>query len=324
MVHTRGPRMGVKLMQEQLEAARQEKDWYTVQQLYKTLYARYLHTNQTSEIGPLLRDGVCTLLDNKEIASGSELALLLIRYLSERRIPPESPYIDYVLEIASHYPKGNRHPSKVMFIREAVKWSKAPENRNQGDPLLHAKFADMFRKDLDYKAAQAHYLRSHEPQSLASMLHEWKELGHPSERDLFPVRALLQYLVLGDLSNARLMFQAYTEGNTDEATWTPLMNFAKLLLQALEQKDLNLFNRLRDEYAKSIQRDPIFARYLDEVARVFYGVKKPVTGLGELVGEFLEMMNTKGAQPGDDAVYNRGRESGPPDEKLEGILDLSE
>ncbi|XP_049851930.1 Golgi to ER traffic protein 4 homolog isoform X2 [Schistocerca gregaria] len=283
MVHTRGPRMGVKLMQEQLEAARQEKDWYTVQQLYKTLYARYLHTNQTSEIGPLLRDGV-----------------------------------------SSHYPKGNRHPSKVMFIREAVKWSKAPENRNQGDPLLHAKFADMFRKDLDYKAAQAHYLRSHEPQSLASMLHEWKELGHPSERDLFPVRALLQYLVLGDLSNARLMFQAYTEGNTDEATWTPLMNFAKLLLQALEQKDLNLFNRLRDEYAKSIQRDPIFARYLDEVARVFYGVKKPVTGLGELVGEFLEMMNTKGAQPGDDAVYNRGRESGPPDEKLEGILDLSE
>lgn len=314
--------MGLKLMQEQLEVARQEKDWYTVQQLYKTLYARYLHMNRTSEIGPLLRDGVCTLLENKEIASGSELALLLIRYLSEKQLPPKSPYTDYVLEIAAHYPKGNRHPSKMTFIREAVKWSRSQENRNQGDPSLHAKFADMLRKDMDYKAAQAHYLRSQEPQSLVSMLHEWKKLGHPSEEDLFPVRALLQYLVLGDLNNARVMFQTYTEEGAESVTWTPLMNFAKLLLQALEQKDLNFFDRLRDEYSKSIQRDPIFVRYLDEIARVFYNVKKPVSGLGELVGEFLEMMSTNSTHSGNDPIYDHAKGSEPSDERLNEMLDF--
>lgn len=46
---------------------------------------------------------------------------------------------------------------------------------------------------------------------------------------------------------------------------TPLYNFTKFLIQAVEAKEATLVSVLKERYAKSLQRDPELEKYLERV-----------------------------------------------------------
>jgi len=50
---------------------------------------------------------------------------------------------------------------------------------------------------------------------------------------------------------------------------TPLMNFSRFLIQALDVHEFSLVGILREKYAVSLQRDQNFVRYLAHVEKAF-------------------------------------------------------
>ncbi|XP_059454029.1 protein GET4-like [Corylus avellana] len=68
-----------------------------------------------------------------------------------------------------------------------------------------------------------------------------------------------------------------------------LIQFIIYLLQTLQRDALPLFNMLKTSYKTSIERDPAFNEFVDEIAEKFYGVRRrnPLQGV---FGDIFKMM----------------------------------
>jgi hypothetical protein len=274
-----------------LDEAWKDKDYYSVQQVYKSLYARYKASSKYRELREMLENGAIKLLGVNEVASASELASLLLDHYKEVNEVPSETTLQPVLRIFASYQPTETHPSKAAFIVQATNWSKAPSNNNQGAPELHTAFAHHYELKKDYSNAQKHYLRSDDMAGFAKMCLEWSAEGFPGEEDLFFTRPTLMLLALGNLKMANEFFASYTSLLTSTQKDVPLFNFCKFLLLTLERDALPLFEDLRSKYAPSLKRDPTFAQYLDQIASIFFGVKKTSNnGMGGLMGSLFKSL----------------------------------
>lgn len=238
----------------------------------------------------MLESGAIKLLKVGELASASELASLLLDHYQEFKEIPSEATIGPLLRIFSSYSPEDTHPAKAAFVTQAIVWSKHISNNNQGAPELHTAFARDFASRKQYTEAQKHFLRSDDMKSFAQMCVEWSEDGFPGEEDLFFTRPTLMLLALGNLKMANEFFSTYTTLLADAIKKAPLFNFCRFLLMTLERDALDLFNKLRSTYAPSLQRDPTFSQCLDQVAFIFYNVKKPADsgGLNGLMGSLFK------------------------------------
>lgn len=240
----------------------------------------------------MLESGAIKLLKAGEVASASELASLLLDHYKEFNEIPSKETIEPLLRIFSAYDSQERHPAKAAFVNQATTWSKHTSNNNQGAPELHTAFALDFVSRKEYSDAQKHFLRSDNMEAFAKMCVEWSASGLPNEEDLFFTRPTLMLLALGNLKMANSFFSSYTSLLTPAQKSVPLFNFCRYLLMTLERDALTLFNQLRSSYAPSLQRDPIFGQCLDQIAFIFYKVKKPqeAGGINGLMGSLFKSL----------------------------------
>jgi len=140
----------------------------------------------------------------------------------------------------------------------------------------------------DYAAACRHFIRGNKSIEFAKMLQQWSMKGNPSERDLVITRAVFQCLCLQNLALANAVFDKYLDILMD-LPQTPILNFVKMLLLTLERDAYPLMQTLINKYKISVNRDPTFQQYLDQIALVFYKIK-PTSGnnfLNDFVKSFL-------------------------------------
>ncbi|GAQ81470.1 hypothetical protein KFL_000810110 [Klebsormidium nitens] len=292
---------GTSKMVEKLEKTVEAGQYYEAQQMYKSVQARYLGQKKVKEALDLLEAGACTQLKHGQVTCGAELALLLVEALSKFEIPfGEEPLGRirrmYELFPTSEAPKEESGEGSFQdaeeepntdgptttgrgqgcrdFLRAAIKWSEKCGGPAQGAPELHVMLADyVWASAGDLATASRHYLRADKPARFAEVLGEAMQQGYPSEADLVIARAVLQYLSLGNLKDANIVFEE-TKKRADTAVETileasPLMHFIDFLLQTLERDALPLFNLLRHKYKPSLERDPSFQTYIGEIAFKF-------------------------------------------------------
>lgn len=239
----------------------------------------------------MLESGAIKLLKVNEVASAGELASLLLEHYKEANVLPSEASVGPLLRIFASYRTGENHPTKAAFIVQATNWSKHISNNNQGAPELHTAFAHHYWARKDYANAQKHFLRSDDMTGFAKSCYEWAQDGYPGEEDLFLTRPTLMLLALGNLKMANLFFASYTELLGETLKDAPLLNFCKFLLLTLERDALPLFKELTSKYSLSLARDPTFTQYLDQIAFVFFGVKKPSKdGMGGLMGSLFKSL----------------------------------
>lgn len=257
-----------------------------------SIRSRYKSASKYQELKQMLETGAIKLLAVNEVASASELASLLLEHYKELNEIPSKATIEPLLHIFSAYSPTETHPSKAAFVSQATAWSKHILNNNQGAPELHTAFARDFTAAKNYGSAQKHFLRSDDMTGFAKMCLEWSDDGFPGEADLFYTRPTLMLLALGNLKMANAFFASYTELLTEAQRKAPLHNFCRFLLLTLERDALTLFNQLRTSYAPSLQRDPAFGPYLDQIALIFYNVKKPTEqgGINGLMGSLFKSL----------------------------------
>jgi len=260
-----------------LEKSVEDGQFYEAQQMYKTIYSREAKTNTPESIvsiQKLLTSGACIMLSHDYVNEGVELGLLLLQTYKTNHIKPSKETLDVIAKILAVYkpPAQGEEENKTFdnFIKESIRWTVSEGEKKEGDPTLHNLFGMFYWKIKQFGKAQKHFLRGTEPSKFADMLIEWATQHTTySEQDLVITRAVLQYLCFGNLKDANTIFQQFVKG-IKNLPQTPLLNFVQFLLLTLERDALPLFETLRSKYRPSLERDPTFQLYLNEVASVFF------------------------------------------------------
>jgi len=174
-----------------------------------------------------------------------------------------------------------------MMIISNDRWASTNERYKNGHPFLHEQLARSYRDLEEYSLAQRHYIKAHQPREYALMLVAWAHSGYKSEQDLFLARGVLLYLGVGNLKDAKVVYQIFVD-SLPSFQATPLVNFLKLLLLTLESKTYTVFDVLRKKYKVSLARDPFFNQYLDHIAQLYYS-KKPTNtgGIGNFISDLF-------------------------------------
>ena len=70
---------------------------------------------------------------------------------------------------------------------------------------------------------------------------------------------------------------------------TPLLNFSRLFVAAVEREDYVLYTMLLDEYRPALSRDPSFFQFAGHIGEVWFGVphKKGGGGLMGMLSDFM-------------------------------------
>lgn len=99
------------------------------------------------------------------------------------------------------------------------------------------------------------------------------------------------YLSLGNLRDANRLWDSVKQtlsDNFQELPDTPLLQFIKFLLLTLERDALPLFRMLKQEYKSSLDRDPSYDEYLNEIGERFYNLQRR-NGMQGILGDFMKM-----------------------------------
>jgi len=277
---------GVKSVLSKLEASLNAGDYYQAQQIYKTLYARYIAKKRYLALRALLVAGAITMLKNKQLPNGTELALLLVKHYQEEKCPVNEETLGQVFSIFRSYPP-ELDKCKQQFITATINWSAQVMGNTYGSEEMHDVYAKEFDAIKDFAAAEKHYLLGTKSEDYAKMLVEWSKLGTNSEADLFIARAVFRYLLLNTQTaceRAQQVLQYYTQ---ERALETPLIHYLCFLIKIIENKANELFNPLKLKYSNELQRDSFFLKYVESIGKSTLGIEPPPQMSG-LLGNLLQ------------------------------------
>lgn len=304
--------------QEKLEKTVQAGNYYEAQQMYKSLYVRYITAQKYEEALNLMQSGASIQLRHGQVTCGAELAILFVDALMKAKIPCTPEALDRIGTIFSEFPKvpvphklseedDLQKLSEILldakvrvdgcasFLKAAIKWSAAYGGPSKGAAELYDMLAQYIYSqspELDLAKASKYFVNGSHPKAFAVALVDFLEKSYPGEADLAIARGVLMYLASGDLRDANCLIDELREQSTlkeIELPSTPLLQFVEYLLLSLERDALPLLQLLRQNYKSSIDRDPSFNDLLDEIAERFYGVRRR-SGLQSILGDMFKMI----------------------------------
>eukprot|EP01116_Phalansterium_solitarium_P000216 TRINITY_DN10125_c0_g1_i1.p2 TRINITY_DN10125_c0_g1~~TRINITY_DN10125_c0_g1_i1.p2 ORF type:complete len:322 (+),score=129.93 TRINITY_DN10125_c0_g1_i1:52-1017(+) len=296
---------GMAAVLAKLERSVAEGKYYEAQQMYKTLYYRYVGQKKADDACQLLLSGVRTMLSQRQVNEALELSKLLLDLLQSapvKRLTIADPL--GALEamfgswLAASEAPADTVPEALLtgfesVSKAAIKWA-TEQFGIAAVGQLHAIAAEFYWRVGNYSRAQRHFVRyGGGGARLAGVLADWILSGDvpADERELLITRAVLQYLSVGNLKDANALFAKFVVDSAQPVSAGPLVNFTRFLLLTLERDALPLFLTLRQRYKPALDRDPSFSKYLDQVANVFFNVPipqpAPAGGLGGMMGELM-------------------------------------
>ncbi|KHJ81574.1 hypothetical protein OESDEN_18739, partial [Oesophagostomum dentatum] len=174
--------------------------------------------------------------------------------------------------------------------------------RRHGLSELHYTLAKAYQKHGHYVNARNHMLFAERPEEFAGLLQKMcEESGcKSSESDLFCVMSVLQLLAMHRVHTASKLLTAYTAPPSDTSSpfkisHKELLNFLRLLCNALTLRDVNLFDHLVEVYQPHLEVDPTYRNYIDRIGHIFFGhpTSKKGDSFGGVFGSILKVVSDK-------------------------------
>ncbi|KAL2487647.1 hypothetical protein Fot_40939 [Forsythia ovata] len=305
---------------EKIKKVVDEGNYYGAQQMYKSFSARYTGAERYLDALNILQSGACLQLENGQVTCGAELAVLFVEALVKGKFPYDDDIVDRIRKIYKKFPRipvpqhldladdddmqrlqealgaaKTRVDGCSSFLKAAIRWSIEFGAHRNGSPELHDMLAEYIYSEspeVDMTRVSYHFVRGKNPKKFASTLVNFMGKCYPGEDDLAIARAVLMYLSLGNLRDANTLLdevKKQVQSREVEFPRTELMQLTNYLLQTLQRDALPLFNMLRQRYKSSIDKEPVFNEFLDEIAEKFYGVQRrnPMQGM---FGDIFKMM----------------------------------
>ncbi|WOG88055.1 hypothetical protein DCAR_0207288 [Daucus carota subsp. sativus] len=292
---------------------------YGAQQMYKSITARYVAAERYSDALEIYQAGACVQLEHEQVTCGAELAVLLVETLVKGKFPYGEDTLERIRRIYEKFPRipvthnldmsdddmqrvhealgaaKTRVECCSSFLKAAIRWSTEFGAQRNGSPEIHDMLAEYIYSEspeVDMAKVSFHFVRGKDLEKFASTLVNFTGKCYPGEDDMAIARAVLLYLSLGNLGDANDLVDEVQKQMQDKELDYPhseLIEFINYLLETLQRDALPLFNRLRQTYASSLDRDPALNELLDVVAEKFYGVRRR-NPMQDMFGDIFKMM----------------------------------
>eukprot|EP00124_Ichthyophonus_hoferi_P005921 Ihof_evm2s1045 gene=Ihof_evmTU2s1045 len=261
----RGGDRGVGHVMEKLRASVERGDYYEAQQMYRTVYFRYMGLEKYGDALQLLQSGATLLLKAGQYASGADLALLILDIYTQTHTMVNE---ESIARIRAVFPLLPADHIRDKFIKNAMEWSRTEGENTRGSPDLHHLFGMAFYKEHNYVEAQRHLLHGTDvdARALGDMLVHWSLSSQPDTpmTDVLVARVVLPLLCLGDLKRANIVFERFISKHHAVEHFPfpslPLLDFLYLLLPTCERDAAQLFTALKNQYKAHIDRDASVAQ----------------------------------------------------------------
>ncbi|KAL8761410.1 MAG: hypothetical protein Q9184_002469 [Pyrenodesmia sp. 2 TL-2023] len=311
-----------------------EGQFYEAHQQLRVIASRYVKSGNWDAAIDLLYGGALALLKAGQGGSGGDLAIFLVDVLGKAGKEIGVGEMSKLLTILRAFPA--REPTKKRFVTEMINWSSRVGDYPLGDPELHhvagTIFAEgmvtptiffarrhvvfMLRIECEPYDAERHLVlgTKDSPEQLAKCEYEWYTQDEPATAALYAARAILPYLLVGNLrsankahliftsrlssSNKSLSVQEVSSKSSDMRVYPilPLLNFLGLLLLAVQRGSSDLYKQLAKHYAPHVKEVSVWDDALAQIGEMYFGIRIPRQGnpLFDMMGS---MMGFGGGSP---------------------------
>jgi golgi to ER traffic protein 4 len=250
------------------------------------------------------------------------LAVFLLEVYNKAEIAPDAASKARIFSILRLFQPGE--PTRKKVIGEAVAWSAKLGEYPAGDPELHHVVGSIYAEGAtttptilavlichaedEPLEAERHLIlgTKDSPPILVKVEYAWYTEDEPSSAPYYLARAVLPYLLTGNVrsaTQAHLLFtsqlsklnpslstQDVSSKSSDLRLYPslPLLNFLGLLLLAVQRGAPELFRMLKSQYKAQLNElGGAWDQALDQIGEMYFGIKIPSTS-----NPLLDMMGS--------------------------------
>mmetsp|Transcript_4185 Transcript_4185/g.7100 ORF Transcript_4185/g.7100 Transcript_4185/m.7100 type:complete len:228 (-) Transcript_4185:41-724(-) len=160
-------------------------------------------------------------------------------------------------------------PKRVTSILEKVVQGCVSDSFVTSNKTLCNILSNLHSENELHSKAYMYSLRAGNLESSISSLKQMKRFGYDSEQDLFVVRLCFEVLIRNREDNLGCSQVPKILAEFSELK-SPLVNFVRMILDAMELKDFELFRSFLGHYKVFLERDPKYYEYLDRIANYYF------------------------------------------------------
>ncbi|EPS41172.1 hypothetical protein H072_4883 [Dactylellina haptotyla CBS 200.50] len=275
----------------------EEGQHYEAHQQLRVVSARYIKSNQPQNAIDILSSGAQSLLQASQFASGGDLALTLLEVYSNNSIPCDAVSKARIYTLLGLLPA--EEPTRKKVINAAVLWSSKCSDYEAGDPELHHFAGSLYAREHEPYDAEKHLLLGTKDSCvvLTNLLYTWYTQDEPSTAALYISRAVLCYLLIGNVREAATALDSFTSRLIEDNKGgklavqsvetsaldarvfpaLPLMNFLRLLCLAVTRGrgGADTYRSLRGHYQVLLQEVGGWDEALEQIAEMYFGIQVP-------------------------------------------------
>ncbi|CAJ0608670.1 unnamed protein product [Cylicocyclus nassatus] len=291
-------------LEQKAQSCIDKGEYYEAHQVYRTLYFRMTQQEKYVELLDVLHSGCKKMAEVNQFLGSIDLAELYAETLMKGKIEASEKILDQIAEMIEQFLNPSfRLPSPdahTKFISTCVKWSqsvaKKRRERKHGLSDLHYVIAKAYINHGNYANARNHMLFADRPEEFASVLKRMSEESgcKTSESELFCAMSVFQLLAMHRVQTSSKLLAAYMSSLDTTAQSTDsrheILNFLRLLCNALTLHDENLFDHIVGVYRPHLDSDPSYYSYIDRIGHIFFGrpVSRKNDPFGGLFGNILK------------------------------------
>ncbi|KAF7865892.1 hypothetical protein EAF04_006056 [Stromatinia cepivora] len=284
-----------------------EGTYYEAHQQTRVVASRYIKSQNYPAATDILYNVSLSLLQASQGGSGGDLALFLLEVYNLSSLPCDSSSKGRLFTLLRAF--SPEEPSRKRFIAETVAWSSKNSLFPAGDPELHHVVGSLLAEEGEVYDAERHLVLGTKDSAevLAKMEYEWYREDESHTAALYASRAVLPYLLVGNVRDARKSLGIFGErlrgdnsgltvqelgssGNEDIKIYPsiPLLNFLGLLLVAVQKGNSLDFKQLTKKYAGQMKEaGELWEEALVGVGEMYFGIQRPRQG-----NPLLDMMGS--------------------------------
>ncbi|RDA95845.1 hypothetical protein CP533_5127 [Ophiocordyceps camponoti-saundersi (nom. inval.)] len=270
-----------------------EGDYYEAQQQTRVAASRHIKTRNWPAAIDILASVAQALLRAGQGGSGGDLCVMLVDVYVQAQLKPDAESKGRLLTCLRLF--GPAEPTRKRFISDMMSWSAKFGDYPAGDPELHHVAGSLYAEEHEPYEAERHLIlgTKDSPEVLAKMEYSWYKEGDAHLAPQFAARAILGYLLIGNLRAANSCHRVFTSalssdnaglGVQDVSSTScdlrvfpslPLLNFLGLLLLAIPRGAPEVFRALVSKYSTQLNDAEGWEEALELVAELYFGISRP-------------------------------------------------
>ncbi|KAI9762323.1 MAG: imidazoleglycerol-phosphate dehydratase [Chaenotheca gracillima] len=302
----------------------EEGQYYEAHQQLRVVAARYVKQQNYDAAINILYSGAQSLLKAGQGGSGGDICLLLIEAYKNAELKPDSDNKNKITTLLRLF--SPEEPSRKRFINELSGWSAKFGQYPAGDPELHHVIGALYAEEHEPYEAERHLVLGtrDSPEKLSELEFKWYSEDDPHTAALYAARAILPYLLIGNVRDAMRSLQFFTTrltethktlsvdtvGSVKVFPALPLLNFLSLLLQAAQKGNADMFRQLKNRYKDNLQETASWNEALEQIGEMYFGIQ-----VRQQTNPLLDMMGSLfggGGSPAPPQSTSRRVQAPPP------------